>query len=540
MIHSLERRRALLVAAVVLIGYGYFFHFQPGVGHPHETARISLTLAIVDEGTLAIDGPLRRHGEVRAGAGRDGRRHCEEAPGLSFLAVPFYAVGQALARLFDTDLDLAQAHFVCRWGAVVLPSVIFAYFLYLFLGSLLPPWRLRMLLVLVYALGTPARTYGVLFFGDQTAAVWSAGGVMMLLQFARTPGWRGVASIGLGGLMLGAAFATDYPALVAALVGAGLALVVVRPWWRLSIVALAMAVPGLLCLLYNDQAFGDPLATIRLRFAAPESQAVFGSLLSFERGLFTLSPWLLAALPGLAFLFRSRESRPLAWVSATVLLGFAGCVASAPGWDDGAAGPRHLAPLVPFLLFPIAALMHRLSETSWESGRFLLSALFVHSIVLVNAVSMTFSYFGPDLANPYRDVTLELWRDGVFPDSLGTVFGGSGVTATIPYLAGLAVLALFACVAWPRKHLRRAAIRRTLSFAYAAGFTLLALWALVSIRPEGRDARSAREVRRLLPRPGAAASDDTRQTLVLRGNAAILSDDTAAALRHYRAAQVRP
>jgi hypothetical protein len=550
------------VAAVVLLGHGYFFHYYEGTPNPNETSRLYLTMAVVDHGTLAIDAPLGRHGGTGDKAEHEGKTYCDKAPGLSFLAIPFYAVAQGIAKIFGGELTLSQAHLVSRWGAVILPTILLCYYLYLFLWEILPSWRLRILLVLVYAMASLARTYGVLFFSHQTAAVFSVGGIMFLYRLAAKSGWRGTASALLGGLFLGIAFATEYPTFIVAAVGAVLALFTVRPWWRLPLVALGVAIPVGLCLLYNYAAFDNPFSPgyshLTSSFAAihakglfgvttPKPEALFGSFLSIERGLFFFSPWLVAALPGFYFLFRQREYRLLFWVSLAVLLGYAYFISSFGYWVGGdTAGPRHLTPLVPFLVFPVAALMERVSRSSWEAPRFLLSGLFVYSILLVNLVSMTFSYFHPELRNPFRDLSLEFWRGQAFPDSLGTLLGTSHTVSVVPYLLGLMGLALFACVAWPRAELPRRVTRRTLSIAYALGLATLSLILVLSLRPEGRTQWASHEVYRYMHTFKSSsprfrdAGPPTRAGLILRGNNAVLVDNPQDALRNYREAQRAP
>jgi hypothetical protein len=550
------------VAAVVLLAHGYFFHYYEGAPNPNETSRLYLTLAVVDHGTLAIDAPMARHGVTGDRAEHKGRTYCDKAPGLSFLAVPFYALAQGTAKMFGGELTLSQAHLVSRWGAVILPTILLCYYLYLFLWEILPSWRLRVLLVLVYALASLARTYGVLFFSHQTAAVFSVGGVMFLYRLAAKSGWRGSASALLGGLFLGTAFSIEYPTFIAVAAGAMLALFTVRPWWRLPLTAVGVAIPVGLCLLYNYLAFDNPLspgyAHLTSSFAAihakglfgvttPTPEALFGSFLSLERGLFFFSPWLVAALPGFYFLFRQREYRPLFWVSLTVSLGYGYFISSFDYWVGGdTAGPRHLTPLVPFLVFPVAAFMERVSRSSWEAPRFLLSGLFVYSILLVNLVSMTFSYFHPDLQNPFRDLSLEFWREQAFPESLGTLLGASHTVSVVPYVLGLLGLSLFACVAWPRAELSHRVSRRILSVVYAAGFATLGLLLVLSLRPEGRTQWASHEVYRYMAHFKASsprfreAGPPTRTGLILRGNNAVLLGRPEEALRDYREAQRAP
>ena len=293
------------------------------------------------------------------------------SPAAPIASSPAYALAKWTSELFGEPLSYAGAHAAARWGAVILPTVFFCYFLYLFLGAILPDPRLRTLLVLVYALGSLSRTYGVLFFGHQTAAVLSCGGVMLLWRYGRQPGGRALLAMLTGGLMIGAAFSVEYPMFVTALVAGFLALWAARPWWRLLPLGFVVAVPVLLGLWYNQAAFGDPFspgyAHLTSSFAAvhaeglfgittPKLDALYGSFVSPERGLFVYSPWLLAALPGCFFLIHGRTTRALGVAVLALFLGYVYFISSFGYWVGGdSAGPRHLTPLVPHVFTPPGA-----------------------------------------------------------------------------------------------------------------------------------------------------------------------------------------
>ena len=53
---------------------------------PNELVRVYLTRALVDEGTVAIDTPVRTFGPLADLARRDGVTYSDKAPGLSLLA----------------------------------------------------------------------------------------------------------------------------------------------------------------------------------------------------------------------------------------------------------------------------------------------------------------------------------------------------------------------------------------------------------------------------------------------------------------------
>jgi hypothetical protein len=88
------------VQAVVLV-FAFTSIYFTGVilprANPNELSRIEAAVAIVDEGTLSIDGAIARLGNHEDKASGDGRFHSNKAPGLTLALVPLYA---ALRLLF--------------------------------------------------------------------------------------------------------------------------------------------------------------------------------------------------------------------------------------------------------------------------------------------------------------------------------------------------------------------------------------------------------------------------------------------------------
>ncbi len=79
--HFWIRIRALLIAAVVLVSYAYFYEG----GGWNQNSRLDLVRAIVEQGTLRID-PFHENTNDKAFA--NGHYYSDKAPGLALLAVP--------------------------------------------------------------------------------------------------------------------------------------------------------------------------------------------------------------------------------------------------------------------------------------------------------------------------------------------------------------------------------------------------------------------------------------------------------------------
>src|SRR5262245_41798639 len=83
------RRPEAPLFALVFVAYAYFYQ----AGGWNQNSRFDLTRAIVERGTIAIDAYHENTGDK---AQRDGHWYCDKAPGLSWLAVPAYALVHAV------------------------------------------------------------------------------------------------------------------------------------------------------------------------------------------------------------------------------------------------------------------------------------------------------------------------------------------------------------------------------------------------------------------------------------------------------------
>jgi hypothetical protein len=216
-------------------------------------------------------------------------------------------------------------------------------------------------------------------------------------------------------------------------------------------------------LVYHHAAFGHPLRTGYQTLAdapfqawhvggfygigMPDATALLLSFFSPLRGLFTLSPFLLLAFGGLGKL--RRESPALFGSTLVLLLANAYFTSSFAyeswGWT---AGPRHLTPMLPFLLLPAGFTLERLfaarsvDATLWRGmaiGLCVSSVVVSGTVALVNYVpdSQSTSFFG--LAWP-------LFRDGYLPPTVLLLLGlpnpTSGLIVLILVGAGALLIAL--------------------------------------------------------------------------------------------------
>jgi hypothetical protein len=535
----LERRTALALATVVLVVQGYVVHDYPAVPNPNETTRIYLTLALLEDGSLSIDGPMARYGVTWDRASVEGRLYSDKAPGLALLALPFCAVAAALERLAGVPVGPRTLLPVARLAGVALPTALFAALLFGFLRRYGLSRRERALLVLLWALATPARIYAGLFFGHQTQAVLAATGCLVLVRAGRD---ARAATLVLAGACLGGAVLCEYPAALTLLAALGFAVAMVRR--RAALVAAGAAGPLAVLAGYHALAFGNPLrpgyAALDTAFARgqavgafgvtiPSVHALGGVLLSEHRGLLVMSPWLVLGAVGLGLLIRARQTRAEGLLFAVSALGSLYVASSYVYWDGGdSPGPRHLVSALPFLAVGAAPVLGRL-RGAW---RVLASAAAAYSLAVVGAVAATYPYFSPELALPYRDLTLALLRAGLLaPTVLGPL-----LPHPLDGWLHLAIL-LAAAVAlpwlWPGPGRLRDAARAVI----LGGLALV--W-LVHHGPAGTGLAAGRAralALRALTEPSLeSASSQASRTLVWEGNAAAEAGDLERATRLYRAA----
>src|SRR5271167_3558696 len=88
--------RALLIAAVVLISYAYFYQG----GGWNQNSRFDLVRAVIEQGTLRIDA---YHENTSDKAFANGHYYSDKAPGLALLAVPIAEVTRPLLRAAGVD-----------------------------------------------------------------------------------------------------------------------------------------------------------------------------------------------------------------------------------------------------------------------------------------------------------------------------------------------------------------------------------------------------------------------------------------------------
>ena len=393
---------------VLLFSYAYFWHDRDW----NTASRLMLTYAIVDRGTVVMDG-LDDHS--RDFAYWNGKYYCDKTPGFSFLAMIPYAIDRHVLGAPPHPLGVRGPE-LPHWPADYWTTLGVSGVLTAATGVLLARWardlgcspRRGLLVALGYGLGTPAFVYATLAYGHQAAAFALLAAFRLVWASPSKPADRGaqiattrhsssldsmeskqsnilnhlnrsvaVRSCTAGFLAALAATIELQIGPVAALLGFYLLIqVIFRSKPKLAVAAFAAGalIPTAAFLAYNAIAFGDPfdlgyfhLKTARyakihshenpLGLVAPRIEVVRELLIGSRRGLFWYAPLLLLAIPGWITL-GLRRFGSIAIVSAVASLAIFLVNAGYPEWSGGwTTGPRLLAPLIPFAMLGVAGLL---------------------------------------------------------------------------------------------------------------------------------------------------------------------------------------
>lgn len=474
-----ERRIAILIFVSLLLTYLYIF--------PHwldwnQNSRLDLTAALVERGELSIDAYVANTGDY---AESNGRAYSDKTPGLSFLAIPAYALTHKLAEIkavqtvittighspaaastvnrpidqvSDRELVFTASMAVATLVTVALPSALLGVLIYLLLGRMGYSRRVRALAVLVYGVATPAFAYSAAFYGHQPAAI------MLFAAFAwiytlrqHDPGK--IESIALGALM-GFTIVTELPtAPLVALLGLYAIWVIRRPG-PIVLMSIGGFLPLAIMGVYHNAIFGTPFTLAYLHLVNPVWKERFGSgvlsansfqleflwglTFSAYRGLFFTSPVLLAAVLGFGLLARRSDRRAEWLVSLAIVVSLLFIYSSSPEWFGGyGVASRYLVPMLPFLIWPLAAVFDVIERKRPTVRRGLSGLIFIlvlASIFVTWSLTVGGQYYAPeDIVNPLFEYSWQHIAAGDVARNWGMIFGLPGAWSLLPLLGWIAV-----------------------------------------------------------------------------------------------------
>jgi hypothetical protein len=460
-----RRLRALprwwwLVAFALL----YVVPYYPKVQSANELPRAYLVKAIVDHHRVSIDESVARWGTTADVSPWRGRAYSNKAPGTSLLTAPVYAASELL---LGGEPSLAFTVWLGRLVTGLVPTGILLALLPGFLARYGVSAAVTQLVTVLYALGSMAMPYSLLFIAHQPSAVAVAAAWMLAQRVADEPGAAAPPASGrssslppavrllLAGFAAGWAPLLDYQAAFAL---PPLALWLGWQLWsrpdrlRLFVAAAAGAALPIAALLgYHALAFDSPWRTgydTSVTFAVYHQQGFLGitklrwiafhnSMVGADNGLLTFAPWLLLALPGLVLLWRRGrrgEAVTLGAIAALYILFLSSITFWRGGWQ---LGPRYIVVMLPLLLPPIAvaaeaALRHR-------AGAIAVLAAGFFGVIVHAASCAQFPYFPERFRNPVHEVTLRLWAEGLAAPNPLRWLGVPGAWSLAPYVVAVAL-----------------------------------------------------------------------------------------------------
>ncbi len=440
---------ALMLVVTFVLSYSWMFS---SISVPNERSRIYLAVAMADEGTVKIDGPLKEFGRIYDLAKRDGHFYSDKAPGSSFLAAVVYKVATIFTDAEEWPIE-KLINLMRSW--LMLPIGVFGFLLIrrvLRDVNVDPP--AVDLASLGWILGSSAFHYSTAFFGHQIVAVALLAGIHLILRaeherYRMTAGSRGnIIRLALAGLFLGIAGLTEYQAgipcvLIAIYLFAG-------PIRAEKTALLAFAAAAGICVLallaYNSAAFGGPfelsyhhlsnkkLAELHTQgiggVTIPTWEYFSGAMFSKHRGLLTTSPFFVMAPLGLWMLFSQR--RRLALLFGAIVLFYILFISSSNMWFAGwGFGPRLLVPTMGIMAILAGVAIDRMMPLWLIHG--LARGLTLAGVFYHQAIHAFFPEAPDSSENPLVDIVLPMWKeDLVSPNLVEKYTDFSGVESLVP------------------------------------------------------------------------------------------------------------
>lgn len=434
----------VLLFLFLFLSFAYFLH-TPRLDN--ENSRFDLVYAIVNDGTFRIDD---YHRNTVDKSFYKGHFYSDKAPGTSFLGVPVYWTIRQLQKIIGSNLSERMVRYLVRVLSVSLISalagVLFFKSLFVFFGNK----EQSLLLTLVYFFGTAAFSYSTLFYGHQLGASFII--VSFYLLVCRSE--LRATDLLKAGFLAGYGMISEYPTIIYAV---GM-FIYLSKWKNKWLFLLGLAFPVGALLMYNQLSFGHPLtlsysyaylAGFRAQYQGltmgielPKLRGLYLFLLSSNRGLFSLSPFLLLAFPGFISFFRVKKYRREFWLSLLVSLSYILVISGHRTWKEAggwAFGPRSITPILPFLILPVGFFLKKTTLL----GKVLFLSLSVISLANYLLVNIVDPRIPPVFTYPLSEYIVPLLLQGTYGVNIGTLLGLSSFRGLLPFLILLAGMVVF-------------------------------------------------------------------------------------------------
>jgi hypothetical protein len=466
-------RKRLALAAILLVGLSYATLIQSFSWN--QTSHYDLIRSLNVERTT-IDQYQQNTGDK---AYYKGHYYSARAPGLALMALPFYDTLNLVGAESWTNAHVAppnhpgdeMIYLIGLW-ANVLPGLLLLLLVWRVADRFEPGYGAAAAVAL--GLGTLVLPLSTLLFSHVFTAFLGFGAFALILREREGP-TPSAMLLGLAGLAMGYAVASEYPLFFVAAV-LGLYLLSRRDALSAPLIArragayIVGGVVGIVPLgLYNHYAFHSwthlayssiPRQQKGFFGISLPSLKVLATLLLDSRGLLTISPILVLGALGTVLLYK-RGKRAEALTIGGICLCYIGYNSGyyLP-FGGGFMGPRFLTTMLPFLAFPVALALKR-----WPGPTVALAAVSISTTVIA---TITHPLVG------YENETVVWTRylgEGFFQPTIASAYGlGRGWGGIWPFLLAAGGGVVLAAWATPRLRLTNTTL----------GYGLLALvgWCL--------------------------------------------------------------
>ena len=434
--------------------YIYFPQIPPMFKNPNEWSRLYLAISIVEFKSFRIDKPIKTLGDTQDKSSYNGHYYSDKAPGLSFVAAPFYLAIKGIASIAGINPDLKTTMFILRFICVSIPSLFIFMILNRLLNSLAPSENSG-LYALFLVLGTNLFTYSTLFMSHILAAFLCLLSFYLLYKTeSKISPWLTF----LSGIISGFAILSEYPVALIVFI------LIFYSYFQLKSIKCALLfctgilIPTAILMYYNYACFGSPFSTGYhhktdalhaiyhsqgfVGFIYPKLGSIASILFSPSKGLLFYSPFLVFSTAGYIHIFKKRKMITWVWPGLLIPPAYIIAISSFVDWPGGwTVGPRHLVPALPFLCIPIGIFLERYKENILMKSIFSITGLF--SIFLILVCTPQFPYYPDIIRNPAFEIALPMVMEGILMPNFGNYLGLSGTTSILIPL-GVIVLGIIA------------------------------------------------------------------------------------------------
>jgi len=395
---------------ILLISLAVLSVFHP---YPYDNVvtRWALARQLIDDGSLIID-PYTEYTNDKAFA--DGHYYCDKAVITSIIAAVPYGIFKSITGIAGFEVPPSAYRYIAERLSA---GILFILLLFFVLRELRKSENPLFLPLLALGAGSILLPYSTLLYGHVPAAFF-----LFMSYYCQNRNKYRLADI-FGAL----AAATEFPVIVPFLI---LAAYRGRQYWNpLKALQLIGAVVLMLIpqFLHNWIAFGNPitmgysLETAEafsgmsrglFGFTLPSLKAIYLLLLSPERGLFFYMPWTILGIAG--FFHGKRfiavlKNNPIPLMTVTYAILFSAYYMPTGGW---AFGPRHLIPIIPFLIIGLAKFITISRKHLFIAAVLVLPSILIALIGTFGEIHQPVHPFENPIPIPQLNIGLTMMSDG--------------------------------------------------------------------------------------------------------------------------------